>query len=1186
MTQIQRLQDKYLPRFLGLLLCCFSFASYGQTYNPSVCCTVSNKSYGAAQSVSTDGRSWFYDASNFVMRDYNGTTEVFSYLNLPKYRSGHFPVFVHSGGILQVNGVWLGGSTLVYWFKDSTGNANLVRWYTDSTGVSGGPFYAIANNLSEGNAGLIKGNLALDLVNNTSDAQKNAASVALTNHTIDGSLNTLSNIPNSALSHNTIGLTLTATGSDVTIPVTPATLGNSLTINIPTATGSVRGVVIGADWSSFHGKVDSTTQSNDTVYDWHNGIAVFRYVIGGGGSGISSLNGLTTSTQFFATGTAGSDFNIVSSVATHTFNFPNSSGSNRGLLTAADWTDFSSKEPAITPSNTIDQYWNGYKQFVALNTDSITEGSNHLFFTNTRARAAISLTTIGSSGFSTYNNVTGVLNVPNYSGGGGSGITLPPLAWASNLSGSSATANDTSYYRVFNVLDFIPGFIDSVTDCTIGIQAAIDAASVSGHGGSVYIPAGRYIVSATIRTHPGQPIRIFGDGPPALTYEDNFANISNFGGSLFVFTSTTDTCIRNSANGTIMQDFGVKCNSTTFNTTNIGIYWDSTNECDSRNLLSQNFDQGFYWRQGVHYLFSRLKLADIHSVGYHSRSYDGLDAGDGRFEYGEGYATAQYSPHSGGIGFLIENGGGLKVLHSKLGRIFIPWTGFTDLDIEDNSIEAGTDCIDIVTQSGGSLANFKIINNQMISGGTHGILIDGSAAEIAHGIIDGNIINVQVGDTGLILKGDLNGVTVGPNNTIYSSGGTIIPVYSNITTPSNNSIAVKPQIHPFAEAAGHITLDLNFGTLFTGGIGTNNDTLDIINSGLANEFDIQAGTGVTVTNIVLGSGNFNYSSDNAFYVGVQPGVTNIIHCVSIDPNHFIVKGVDHQYVNGAIPVYNNGHRSDSSFTWNDATHPGTLKINATSTTLGGISLDGFSDPAIILKNNGLPYGYVGTLSSNGAVFTDGLVGDMILDDPGHRILLGGGSGGPSTMKVDGTSVGIGAFFADASAILNVTSTTAGVLLPRMNTTQQNAIPFPLTGVIIYNTDSAGLVDYNGAAWLRERPAVSSGTYSPTFTNVTNITSSTPLAVSFYSKVGNIIHVMVEGTVTPTIAGAVNMKISLPFNANTSSQGVIGQITAFTSVPVFQQGYISGSATANVCELNLVATSGSALTFTCSFDYSL
>jgi len=149
-----------MRKIIFLLLLLISFRGYSQTYNPSNF-TVSNKSYGIAQSASTDARSWFYDATNFVMRDYNGTTEVNTYLNLPKYRSGHFPIYVHSGGTLQPNGVWIGGTTLVYWYKDSTGNANLVRWYTDSISSCSTCLLA-ANNLSDlTNANTARGNLGL-----------------------------------------------------------------------------------------------------------------------------------------------------------------------------------------------------------------------------------------------------------------------------------------------------------------------------------------------------------------------------------------------------------------------------------------------------------------------------------------------------------------------------------------------------------------------------------------------------------------------------------------------------------------------------------------------------------------------------------------------------------------------------------------------------------------------------------------------------------------------------------------------------------------------------------------------------------------------------------------------------------------------------------------------------------------
>jgi hypothetical protein len=60
-------------------------------------------------------------------------------------------------------------------------------------------------------------------------------------------------------------------------------------------------------------------------------------------TGITALNGLTAQVQYFATGTSGTDFAISSATATHTFNLPTASATNRGALSSADWTTFNSK---------------------------------------------------------------------------------------------------------------------------------------------------------------------------------------------------------------------------------------------------------------------------------------------------------------------------------------------------------------------------------------------------------------------------------------------------------------------------------------------------------------------------------------------------------------------------------------------------------------------------------------------------------------------------------------------------------------------------------------------------------------------------------------------------------------------------------------------------------------------------
>lgn len=64
------------------------------------------------------------------------------------------------------------------------------------------------------------------------------------------------------------------------------------------------------------------------------------------GTGITGLGKAgfiqTGATQTLVEGTSGTDFNIVSSSNTQTFNIPSASSLNRGLLTAADWNTFNS----------------------------------------------------------------------------------------------------------------------------------------------------------------------------------------------------------------------------------------------------------------------------------------------------------------------------------------------------------------------------------------------------------------------------------------------------------------------------------------------------------------------------------------------------------------------------------------------------------------------------------------------------------------------------------------------------------------------------------------------------------------------------------------------------------------------------------------------------------------------------
>ena len=61
-------------------------------------------------------------------------------------------------------------------------------------------------------------------------------------------------------------------------------------------------------------------------------------------------------------------------------------------------------------------------------------------------------------------------------------------------------------------------------------------------------------------------------------------------------------------------------------------------------------------------------------------------------------------------------------------------------------------------------------------------------------------------------------------------------------------------------------------------------------------------------------------------------------------------------------------------------------------------------------------------------------------------------------------LGVGTSSVDSSAQLDVSSTTKGFLLPRMTTTQKNAISSPASGLMVYDTTLSKLCVYTGAAW--------------------------------------------------------------------------------------------------------------------------
>lgn len=76
------------------------------------------------------------------------------------------------------------------------------------------------------------------------------------------------------------------------------------------------------------------------------------------------------------------------------------------------------------------------------------------------------------------------------------------------------------------------------------------------------------------------------------------------------------------------------------------------------------------------------------------------------------------------------------------------------------------------------------------------------------------------------------------------------------------------------------------------------------------------------------------------------------------------------------------------------------------------------------------------------------------------------NGGTSLFVVKALgNVGIGTSTINASAKVQIDSTTQGLLVPRMTTTQKNAIASPAAGLQVYDTTTNKLCCYNGTSWF-------------------------------------------------------------------------------------------------------------------------
>src|SRR5215813_5292771 len=96
------------------------------------------------------------------------------------------------------------------------------------------------------------------------------------------------------------------------------------------------------------------------------------------------------------------------------------------------------------------------------------------------------------------------------------------------------------------------------------------------------------------------------------------------------------------------------------------------------------------------------------------------------------------------------------------------------------------------------------------------------------------------------------------------------------------------------------------------------------------------------------------------------------------------------------------------------------------------------------------------------------------------------------------AAGIGTITPNTSSLLEINSTTKGLLISRMTKTQRDAVVTPATGLLIYQTDKTpGFYYYSGTAWTAVSPKGVNKTLS-------NLTAPTAVNVDLLPGTDNLI----------------------------------------------------------------------------------